>query len=258
MRHHPNVDFMATVREIEQRAANAWPASMVQIVGGWRFRASPTVSRRRSNSALVTETLSEEFLEVGIEIAEDFYRRRGTAIRFQVTPLSEQMDALLAERGYSTEAKTLVLVSPLRDVAARADPGIESLIELQSDASNEWVGAWATIFELSDAEEQRREILSRIAPPTAYAKARGSGRSIAVGLAVAERGWVGLFGCGTLPEERRKKVGSTLVTRLLRWATEERVLHAYLQVEEENVGARAFYEALGFSTLYSYHYRFKS
>jgi GNAT superfamily N-acetyltransferase len=37
---------------IEQLAVNAWPAATVRVADGWLLRHTPTVARRRSNSAL--------------------------------------------------------------------------------------------------------------------------------------------------------------------------------------------------------------
>ena len=50
-----------------------------------------------------------------------------------------------------------------------------------------------------------------------------------------------------LPRWRRRGIGFRLVGHLVDWATTARIARLFLEVAEENVGARALYERSGFS-----------
>jgi GNAT superfamily N-acetyltransferase len=79
--------------------------------------------------------------------------------------------------------------------------------------------------------------------------------AVAYGLAVAERGMVGLFDLVTVPDKRRQGYGRRLMSALLQWGKTQGATTAYLQVTTVNHPAIALYEALGFREAYRYHYR---
>ncbi|MEW6268903.1 MAG: GNAT family N-acetyltransferase [Thermodesulfobacteriota bacterium] len=79
--------------------------------------------------------------------------------------------------------------------------------------------------------------------------------TVAVGFAVLERGWCGVFGMATRAAARRTGAASAI---LHAFATEGLAAGApsmYLQVEEDNAPARTLYARAGFATSYRYHYR---
>jgi ribosomal protein S18 acetylase RimI-like enzyme len=95
-----------------------------------------------------------------------------------------------------------------------------------------------------------------IAHPTAFAvlpDAQGFG--VGFGLAVLERGAVGLFDIAVASAHRGCGRGRALVEALLHWGAEAGATMAYLQVREQNTAALRLYESLGFQPAYGYHYR---
>src|SRR5437660_1357047 len=83
--------FISTVRTVEERAANAWPAETVQAVDGWRLRYADGVTRR-ANSVMATELGGAVPLKERLAAAErgwlglfcvatlDPFRRQGAAM----------------------------------------------------------------------------------------------------------------------------------------------------------------------------------
>jgi ribosomal protein S18 acetylase RimI-like enzyme len=65
---------------------------------------------------------------------------------------------------------------------------------------------------------------------------------------------LGLFCLAVDPARRRAGIGTALVRALMRAAGRE-VQGAYLQVEEDNLPARALYGGLGFTEAYRYCHR---
>ena len=81
---------------VEEFAARGWPAAETLRVDGWLLRRTPSLTRRRSNSALpVREGHGDPAL------VEDFYARRGARALVQVSPAEAWtgLDSELARRG---------------------------------------------------------------------------------------------------------------------------------------------------------------
>jgi GNAT superfamily N-acetyltransferase len=81
------------------------------------------------------------------------------------------------------------------------------------------------------------------------------GAPAGLGFAVADDGWAGIFGMGTRPASRRAGAATAVLHALARWAAGRHAHRLYLQVEDDNRGARALYARAGFSDAYGYWYR---
>jgi ribosomal protein S18 acetylase RimI-like enzyme len=100
-------------------------------------------------------------------------------------------------------------------------------------------------------------MLRRVARPSGYASVLDGTGVIAVGRAVADTGWAGVFGMATLPYARGRGAAGQVLAALARWAADQGAGHLYLQVEHDNTPARRLYERAGFTELCRYHYRVK-
>jgi N-acetylglutamate synthase len=231
---------------VEELAARGWPAAETLRADGWLLRHTPSLSRRRSNSALPVGDRHGDPAAV-----EDFYARRGGRALVQVSPAEAwtSLDAELARRGWSSEGPTDVLVADTGTVLARTQAGEVALAE-RPDAG--WVATWAACEARPDADAHARDVLGRIEPATAYALA---GEDLGVGLAVCERGWAGLFCVATAARTRRRGIARNVVHALTAWAAERGAQRVYLQVEIANGPAHALYASLGFQRSHGYHYR---
>jgi GNAT superfamily N-acetyltransferase len=78
---------------------------------------------------------------------------------------------------------------------------------------------------------------------------------VAVGRAVADTGWAGVFGMATLPEARGKGAARHVLAALADWAVAHQADRMYLQVERDSLPALQLYERTGFSEICGYHYR---
>jgi ribosomal protein S18 acetylase RimI-like enzyme len=231
---------------VEEVAARAWPAAETLRVDGWLLRHTPSLTRRRSNSALPLDDGSGD-----LAVVEDFYARRAARARVQVSPAEEhrRLDAELARRGWSRNAPTDVLVADVDAVLERTKPGA---VGLSGHLEPGWVAAWSACEERPDADEHARVVLARIEPATAYARADDD---LGVGLAVCERGWAGLFCVATATGARRRGIAGHVVHALAQWAAGRGATGLYLQVDVENAPAQAFYARTGFRRAHGYHYR---
>jgi ribosomal protein S18 acetylase RimI-like enzyme len=107
----------------------------------------------------------------------------------------------------------------------------------------------------SHHDQLHRSIVHSIAHPCGYATVHAQGQAVGFGLAVLERGTVGLFDLVVSPGQRGCGRGRALVQALLHWAANAGAGSAYLQVRAENAPALRLYETMGFRPAYAYHYR---
>jgi N-acetylglutamate synthase len=245
----------ATVHLIEELAANAWPAPVTQVVGGWRLRFAWGVTRR-ANSVLANDHHDGPRLAERMELVEAFYARRGQPARYQISPASrpDGLDAALADRGYLGRLRVLVLCAPLASVLERLPPpGDRVAVAGEPDAA--WLETLRALLGYYGDGAAVRRTLRGIGPPAGYAAVRQDGRPLAIGRAVAERGFAGVFGMATLPEARRRGLGTAVLAALADWAAGQGATRLYLQVDDDNAGAMRLYRRAGFEAVYAYHYR---
>jgi GNAT superfamily N-acetyltransferase len=250
-----------TIQRLEEIAANAVPAEVIQIVDGWLLRASPATLFRRINSVLPMHGDAHE-LDQRIALVESFYRRRGLPVRYQLSPVAAPagLEQELAARGYEVEAPVTVQTASAAVVAAtplRADR-VDVVLRDDVDAASLASDAAA---RGADAPAQSRlaayaRLLGRIGPRAAAALAALPGVGAAgAGFVVVERGWAGIFGMATYPGARRRGVAAAVLHALACHARAGGATRLYLQVEQGNEAARALYARAGFEHAYAYHYR---
>jgi len=241
------------IREIEEVAFRAWPASEVVELGGWLLRADVGVTRR-ANSVLALGNPSLD-LDAAIELVIDFYRERELIPRFQLSDAScpSGLDDALTDAGFQYEMRTFVETSSLSQLAQ-----VQSLheVDLYPQLKDEWLSAFARISCIDNQSLQARKgILSRIPGRTRFASVRVDGIITGVCVGVVDSSWLGIFGLVTDGEHRRKGMANSLNHGLVSWGIESGATRAYLQVESQNEPALALYERLGFRKEYEYHYR---
>ncbi|MDT0345996.1 GNAT family N-acetyltransferase [Streptomyces litchfieldiae] len=229
---------------IERRAARAWPARHVEERDGWLLRHTPEGNRKRSNSALPLLGAPPS-----VPALEDFYAERAMPVAVQVSPAEHhrKLDTLLADRGYTRTAGTLVMTADAKAVLAAA--GDPAGVERVADTSR-----WPALFEAVNGHADSMTVIGRIESGAALLAHGTTG----LGLTVTEDGWTGLFCMATHPGHRRRGVATAVLAAAARRSLEQGAPRLYLQVEEDNVPARGLYEGLGFTTSHTYHYRIRT
>src|SRR5438309_5854038 len=84
----PDLVPVSLIRAVEERAANAWPAEVVQELDGWRLRYAEGVTRR-ANSVWPNRAGDRHSLEERLSLAEEFYHRRNQPTRFHICPAAQ-------------------------------------------------------------------------------------------------------------------------------------------------------------------------
>lgn len=196
------------------------------------------------NAVTTFGTLPWEPIEA-IEAVERRYRSRHRPVCFRLTHLDRELDDLLFARGYEKSAEVGVLTSselPEVDPELTPTPAVTP--------------GWLELFGRLTGHSGLRvaEIGESL---SALALTHGVFRiaDVAVGLAVVDSGWVGLFDIAVEEQRRRRGTGRQLSLAMMGWGAAQGATNAYLQVLSDNVAATALYQSLGFTELYRYWYR---
>lgn len=236
-------------RRLEELSLNSSSPPGQLVYDGWLVRLAPGKAKRaRSVNAVYASSLP---LAEKIGYCERLYAARGLPALFRLTPFSQPaaLDGELESRGYRRFDVTAV-ESAAMSAPGASDPGVEPM------ALGEWVGAVASLR--GSPEAHRAGHLARLEgmPLAKLAVAlRCDGAVAATGLAIVEGDCAGLFDIVTHEEQRRRGYARRIVVGLLAAAWELGARHAYLQVQQDNSGARRLYSRFGFEERYLYWYR---
>jgi ribosomal protein S18 acetylase RimI-like enzyme len=249
----------AAIRDLEERGLNAWPALQTLFVQGWVVRFAQGYTKR-ANSACALGPDAAPLTRIGPDI-EAFYRRNGQKLVFRLSPLAApDDDTWLDERGYRQIEPTHVMRREgLPDRSPAPPPGFTLAFAEHPD------DAWINGFTAGDrhgtaGRETLRLMLDALRPPAFFATLiHGDtvqpGSACGYGIAVIERGGVGLFDIQIARELHGRGLGRFLVEAMLARARNSGADHAWLQVLAANAPACALYARLGFVPLYGYSYR---
>ncbi len=242
---------MTTIRTIEELSMNALPTLQTIQYDGWTLRFANGYPRRANSIQMLYPSLLP--LATKIDFCEQQYNARGFKTVFKLTLAAPSgLEAALKARGYVEDCCTSVQTLDLSTVTPQPEAS-DAVIEPR--LSDNW---FADYVRLGDVNAERaatmRAVLSALPVSAAFIRVCRSGETLALGLGVLERGWIGLYDIVTAAEHRRQGVGRQLLLHLLRWGKARGADNAYLQVITSNDPARRLYTALGFREQYQYWY----
>ncbi|MDH2426236.1 GNAT family N-acetyltransferase [Sphaerisporangium sp. TRM90804] len=243
------------VRGLQERAARALPAEHVEDARGWWLRHASGAAWWAATVLPHGEAGPAE-LPGRVAGAERFYACRGAAARFQISPgaCPPGLDPLLAERGYLRRSPMSLRTAPVERVVARAPAGAPRVL-VDERPTPPWFDVWHAVHGHGGDPRLEWDMLARVERPCAYARVVAGAEVLAVGRAVADTGWAGVFGMATLPEARGAGAARQVLAALAAWAGAHGAGRVYLQVERGNIAALRLYERMGFREICAYHYR---
>jgi GNAT superfamily N-acetyltransferase len=238
---------------MEHAAARAWPALRVERVAGWHVRLSGGGSRR-ANSVLPLD-YDGSSVDAAIDRVEALYRGQGTRAYFQVSSASgpAELDAHLAERGYTYEEPCLLMAKALSSpLAMPAD------VEVATNAGDEWLSVYTEPLE-PGRRSAAPAVLAAVPTPRAFLLLKREHRPVASALCVLSPAGVALVECvATVSAERRSGAARVIMDALESWATTAGARAAVLQVVATNTPATTLYVRRGYAEAGRYHYRWKA
>jgi ribosomal protein S18 acetylase RimI-like enzyme len=243
---------------IEDAGLNASAPPQQRWLDGWLVRFSPGKAKRaRCVNAVADGRLP---LDERLAACERLYAQAALPMIVRITPFSAPagLDAVLEARGLRRFDDTRVMVlgalaATVRAAAEAALPSGHTMHPLQAEAFAERVGS----FRGSPAEQRLAHAVRIAQSPVPHHgfELRREGVAVACGQFALEDGAVGLYDVFTAPPARGAGLARLLCTHLLAEAAARGARQAYLQVEADNLPARAVYHRLGFIDGYAYHYR---
>lgn len=233
---------------LEPIAMRAFPATRNEPLGEWVLRSDGALPNRRVNSAW---DLGDPGLPLAAAVAQVEVWYRGQSKRSIIkTEPGSFTDQLLTT--WSVEAPTGVYTRTSRPTRS------SRVTFLAPDRLDEWCTAFTTVRGFDPSRAAGLVASYQALPDLALAVVIAGGSPIGVGLGVPDGEWLGLFDIATEPDARRRGVGSLITHALIGWGHDRGATTTYLQVEDENTGAIALYEKLGFVRRYGYHYRVRA
>jgi GNAT superfamily N-acetyltransferase len=178
----------------------------------------------------------------------------GMPLKWHVTPSCGPSDLSrrLADHGFEAESDPGMAMST---EAAFPDPPPELVVKEVTD--DQAILDWVNTFDVSFGREPRGSAHPWLTPWTHLALGAGSpcrlfigqvdGTPTAVSLAFVDGGTVGLYGVGTVPQQRGKGYGAALTVAGMLWGRTHGARTAVLEASELG---RPVYERLGFRTAF--------
>lgn len=238
------------IRLLEHVTNRAWPALEIFEYDGWTLRfANGYTGRANSVNPLDGSTLP---LEEKITFCENWYAERKLATIFRLNDAMQpaNLDEVLEQRGYELSKESLVMTVDLTSFAHSIDKNFRYETSVADDWLADW-GRWNDVPSLHISTA--KEMLLNSPAEACYGRIEDK----AVGLAVREGDYVGLFDIVVSPEARRQGLGLMLVSSLLAWGKQQGAKIGYLQVLGSNSPALGLYGGLGFREHHRYWYRKK-
>jgi ribosomal protein S18 acetylase RimI-like enzyme len=237
--------------ELAHVSSRAWRPVESERLGEWELRAAAGYTRR-ANSVLPLGDPGLP-LDEALTAVRRWYGDRGLPAYVQTATGAEGTQELLCaeleQRGWTREVTAELWVGALAPVADRADP---SGVVLSRTADEGWLAR----YQRKGVSEVALKVLGS-GPSVWFATVPGEGADsapAAIGRCVVDGRWAGFGAVEVDPALRRRGLASLVMAALASRALEEGASAAWLQVEADNVGARALYSGMGFSAHHAYHH----
>jgi N-acetylglutamate synthase len=239
---------LADIRDLEERAFNAWPALQTQLFGGWVARTSRGYTKRANSLNAWAPPLN---IVEAVKLAEPLYAAQNLPLVVRLSPLATvETDAALATAKFTRADESIVMTASVAHAAADAH------VAITPKPTDAWLAGFATANHVKAHDRTTlADMLAALRHPAAFATATSDGASVGYGMAVVERGMIGLYDIVTVDAARRQGIGWRVVSSLMAWGIRQKATSAYLQVAAANEPATRMYRAQGFTEAYRYHYR---
>ncbi len=231
------------ILELERCGARALPPAETVAVGEWLVAIGRGAVGRLNSCTTFGDSPRRDMFE-RIETVERRYDSRGRPTRFRLTPLDVHLDGRLETRGYARSEDVVVMTGPVGG-------GADEHVAVARAAGPTWIDRYS-IWGGHD-EIRTSEIAESLGSLTLDHGVFAS--PTAIGVAVVDRPWVGVFDVIVDPAARREGHGTRLTQTMLMWAKSVGAERSYLQVHSSNRPALALYASLGFTETYRYWYR---
>jgi N-acetylglutamate synthase len=244
-----------SIDDLEHAAAPGWRAAEEDRLGDWLLRAASGFTGR-ANSALAAGDPGRPLSEA-IDAIRSWYAARGLPAMIAVPyptarPGDSALDRLLAALGWSIRADSAtVMTAEPASVAAWTGPPVFP-VDVESEPDQAWLARYH--YRGQNLPPVAIRLLTS-APWQVFASVRSGRDTIAIGRVAGRDDWAGLTAIEVGAQHRRQGLGRAVTAALAACAVARGATGLYLQVTDDNHGARTLYRHLGFADHHGYHYR---
>ena len=238
---------------IEDAGLNASAPPQQRWIDGWLVRFSPGKAKRARCINAVAEGRSS--VQHRLRECAAVFDQAGLPMIVRITPFSlpAGLETALEAQGLRPFDDTRVMVLAQWPAADLSLPGGIAISSIGLEAFAQRVGMFRE-SPLAQRQAHAERLLNSPVPYFAF-ELRDHGHVVACGQFALESDLVGLYDIYTAPHARGRGLAAWLCRYLLNQAAQRGARHAYLQVESDNLPARAVYARIGFVDGYAYHYR---
>ena len=238
---------------IEDAGLNASAPPQQRWLDGWLVRFSPGKAKRARCVNAVAGGRSS--LDDRLAACGRVYADAQLPLIVRITPFSQPngLDNHLAENGLRRFDDTRVMVAALADEPPPELPASVRLNALALEPFARRIGELRG-SPLAQRQAHAERLLNSPVPIFAF-ELTLDGETVACGQIALENDLVGVYDVFSATASRGRGHAKLLCRHLLAQARARGARHAYLQVEADNLPARAVYTRLGFADAYAYHYR---
>ncbi len=238
---------------IEDAGLNASAPPQQRWLDGWLVRFSPGKAKR----ARCVNAVADGRTSLGDRLAacERVYADAQLPLIVRVTPFSRPsaLDGHLADYGLRRFDDTRVMAAALADEPVPELPAGMYFNALALEPFARRVGELRG-SPLAQRQAHAERLLNSPVPFFAF-ELTLDGETVTCGQIALENDLVGIYDVFSAAASRGRGHATLFCRHLLGQARARGARHAYLQVEADNLPARAVYARLGFADAYAYHYR---
>ncbi len=252
----PNILDQESIKIVQERANNIWPAEFSYLLNGWILRFSKGVTWR-ANSVLPLNYWGKN-INKDISKVEEIYRKFNSSSKFMLHDQHDPPELLsvLTEASYKPVMPTHVMGKLFADIDIQSHDNGYSY-HFMTNRDPEWYSA---LTRLSPNRSPYKmtvigEIMDRVhIPQKRFFYAKNKSDIIGVVLAIIDSGYMGIMNLAVDPEYRNQGVATNLMYQTINWGKKEDTKWLFLQVEKSNTSARGLYEKIRLEDWYSYTY----
>ena len=245
-----------TIRIVQERANNIWPAESSYSINGWILRVNKGVTWR-ANSVLPLNYWGKNLLN-DITQVEEIYRKFNSSSKFMLHDqhAPSGLYTALSDLSYKPIMPTDVMGEQLSEISVeKIKDSYKYNYTIQR--TPEWYSA---LTRLSPNRSPYKmtvigEIIDRVVlPQKRFFYVTNNSKIIGVVLAMIDDKYMGIMNLAVDPIYRNKGIATNLLWHTAKWGKLSGAKYIFLQVEKSNTSARKLYDKIGCNKWYTYTY----
>ncbi|WP_373049924.1 GNAT family N-acetyltransferase [Thalassovita aquimarina] len=221
-----------------------WPAASTRRLGPWLIREGQDGGQRVSAATALDPVTPED-----IPQAEQAMQDLGQPRLFQIRDGQQELDAMLADRGYVVVDPVNFWIGPVDDIATEFPPPVTAFAVWEPLAIQ--IDIWAA----GGIGPDRIAVMNRVAPPKTSLLGRLNDSPAGSAFVGIHDGIAMLHALEVLPHQRKQGMARWFMRLAAFWARDNGARHLSVVCTQENEAANRLYQSLGMSLAGQYHYR---